>query len=116
LKTSKSKTTKKEDDTNRIYKFTKSTHKITIGRHKHNDIVIPEETTISKIQCTIIWDSDKEKWKILDGIDVNNPSTNGVWYDKINNIYIRVYASQSFEIPDQCIVKIGTSKLKISYN
>jgi hypothetical protein len=62
----------------------------------------PGDKSFSKIQATLIYDSEKKIWKLKDGAD--KPSTNGCW----------VYATHSFEIVDSSIFQFGNSKFRLT--
>jgi len=77
---------------------------ITIGRSKKCDLCY-DENTLSKVLITILWDDTQNLLKIIDGRDSSRPGTNGTW----------LYAAHSYEITDNTICKIGSSKIKITY-
>ena len=75
-----------------------------IGRSKNCEVCF-NENTLSKIHANLKWDENINKWKLIDGKDINSPSTNGTW----------LYAAHSYEINDNTVCKIGSSRIKISY-
>jgi hypothetical protein len=74
---------------------------VTIGRDKSCNFSYPDRKSFSKIHTTFIYDDIKEEWVIHDGTKTKS-STNGTW----------IFGIHSFEIKDQMIVEILTSKIK----
>jgi hypothetical protein len=85
------------------YSFESSEYKsVTIGRDNKCTLCFPDKG-FSKIQTTLLYDSEKKYWKIRDG-SIEKSSTNGTW----------VYAIHSYEIVDNTILEIFNSKLRVS--
>ena len=66
---------------------------ITIGKSNNNDIVLPYEEGISRIQITFFYDKIKEEFYIYDGFfskekNIVKPSTNGIWLSIFSKIEI----------------------------
>ena len=80
-----------------------TTKEITIGRESHCTFAFPKEKSFSRIQTTIKYEEDKGQWLIMDGSKTKS-STNGTW----------VFGTHSFEIKDQMIVEILTTKIKFT--
>ncbi len=78
------------------------TKKVTVGRDK-SAIVCLKDNGFSKIHSTFLFDANKKIWELRDGTDYK-PSTNGTW----------IYAESSYEICDNMVIEVGTSKLKIN--
>lgn len=51
---------------------------IRIGRSKECEIAISKDLELSKIHCTILYDSLSKCWKIIDG-NLTKRSSNGIW-------------------------------------
>lgn len=93
-------------DTNNTKEFTfnKSNNpEVTIGRKKSCDVHI-QTSLVSKIHCTINYETEKNVWIITDG-HKNKKSTNGLWY------YIKTKHPINQEVS---FVKIGTNIIKIT--
>jgi len=52
---------------------------IIIGRCPESDIVLDNDESISRVQCTLFFDHEHNNWYICDGYP-GKPSTNGLWY------------------------------------
>jgi len=78
------------------------TNIITVGRDKTCTISLKDKG-FSKIHSSIMWNNENKFWELKDGI-ANKPSTNGTW----------IYAESSFEINDDTIIEVGSSKLRIN--
>ena len=76
---------------------------ITIGRDKNCDFSFVKEKSFSRIQTSFSFDKKNKYWVISDGSKVKS-STNGTW----------VFGIHSFEIMDEMLVEILTSKIKFS--
>jgi hypothetical protein len=76
---------------------------ITIGRDKNCDFSFVKEKSFSRIQTSFSFDKKNKYWVISDGSKVKS-STNGTW----------VFGTHSFEIKDEMLVEILTSKIKFS--
>ena len=79
----------------------KEINTVTIGRNKNCTFAYPDRKSFSKIHTTFVFDDKNEEWVIFDGTKTKS-STNGTW----------VFGIHSFEIKDQMIVEILTSKIK----
>ena len=76
---------------------------ITIGRDKNCDFSFVKDKSFSRIQTSFSFDKKNKYWVISDGSKVKS-STNGTW----------VFGIHSFEIMDEMLVEILTSKIKFS--
>ena len=76
---------------------------ITIGRDKNCDFSFVKDKSFSRIQTSFSFDKKNKYWVISDGSKVKS-STNGTW----------VFGTHSFEIKDEMLVEILTSKIKFS--
>ena len=76
---------------------------ITIGRDKNCDFSYVKDKSFSRIQTSFSFDKKNKYWVISDGSKVKS-STNGTW----------VFGIHSFEIMDEMLVEILTSKIKFS--
>ena len=76
---------------------------ITIGRDKNCDFSFIKDKSFSRIQTSFSYDKKNKYWVISDGSKVKS-STNGTW----------VFGTHSFEIMDEMLVEILTSKIKFS--
>ena len=74
---------------------------VTIGRDKKCHFSFPENKSFSKVHTSFIYNENSKEWVIQDGT-VSKSSTNGTW----------VFGMHSFEIKDQMVVEILTSKVK----
>jgi hypothetical protein len=79
------------------------TKDITIGRDKNCDFSFAKDKSFSRIQTSFSYDQNNKYWVISDGSKVKS-STNGTW----------VFGTHSFEIMDEMLVEILTSKIKFS--
>ena len=95
---------KKDTEGTRKTIFDPSTTKeITIGRESHCTFAFPKEKSFSRIQTTIKYEAAKGQWPTMDGSKTQS-SPNGTW----------VFGTHSFEIKDQMIVEILTTKIKFT--
>ncbi len=92
----------KDNSVKRLTFDSNDTNKITIGRDKSCTIALKDKG-FSKIHSSLLWNSENKVWEIKDGNE-DKPSTNGTW----------IYAESSFEIVDETIIEVGSSKLKIN--
>ena len=92
----------KENSVRRITFDSCDVNLITVGRDKSSSICLKDKG-FSKIHSSFLWNCDKKYWELRDGIK-DKPSTNGTW----------IYAESSFEICDDTIIEVGSSKLKIN--
>ena len=76
---------------------------ITIGRDKNCDFSYVKDKSFSRIQTSFSFDKKHKYWVISDGSKFKS-STNGTW----------VFGIHSFEIMDEMLVEILTSKIKFS--
>jgi hypothetical protein len=76
---------------------------ITIGRDKNCDFSYVKDKSFSRIQSSFSFDKKHKYWVISDGSKFKS-STNGTW----------VFGIHSFEIMDEMLVEILTSKIKFS--
>ena len=76
---------------------------ITIGRDKNCDFSFVKDKSFSRIQTSFSFDKKNKYWVISDGSKVKS-STNGTW----------IFGIHSFEIMDEMLVEILTSKIKFS--
>ncbi len=76
---------------------------VTIGRDKNCNFAFPKDKSFSRHQTTFSYDDNSKEWTILDGMK-DKGSTNGTW----------VFGTHSFQIKDQLIVEILSSKIKFS--
>ena len=76
---------------------------ITIGRNKNCDFSYVKDKSFSRIQTSFSFDKKHKYWVISDGSKFKS-STNGTW----------VFGIHSFEIMDEMLVEILTSKIKFS--
>ena len=76
---------------------------ITIGRDKNCDFSFVKDKSFSRIQTSFSFDKKHKYWVISDGSKFKS-STNGTW----------VFGIHSFEIMDEMLVEILTSKIKFS--
>ena len=93
-------------DNNELQKQTFDSQKIkevTIGRDSKCNFAFPKDKSFSRIHTTFTWDDNEQVWKIIDG-SKNKSSTNGTW----------VFGTHSFQIQDQMVVEILTSKVRFS--
>jgi len=88
----------------RTFQFTVGDSPVTIGRDKQCSINVSEDKAFSRIQSSIIYDKEEKLWYVADGNGVKQ-STNGTW----------VYANRSFKLEDKCQIKIGDSKIKVTF-
>lgn len=86
-----------------VRQFTIEESPITIGRSSKCSIPFINNSSFSRIQCTITYDEAEKEWKLIDGCEEKN-STNGTW----------VVANHSFEIENELIFKVLDSTIKIS--
>lgn len=93
----------KKDTDGKKQIFDPSTKEIKIGRELHCTYSFPKEKSFSRVQTTIKYEEDKGQWMIMDGSKTKS-STNGTW----------VFGTHSFEIRDQMIVEILTTKIKFT--
>ena len=77
----------------------------TLGRKKNCDFII-HLSVISKVQCSFIFDNERNKWLIIDG-DYNQKkkSTNGLWV-YLNNNELEINDKETF-------LKIGNNIIQI---
>ena len=76
---------------------------ITIGRDKNCDFSFVKDKSFSRIQTSFSFDKKHKYWVISDGSKFKS-STNGTW----------IFGIHSFEIMDEMLVEILTSKIKFS--
>ena len=76
---------------------------VTIGRDSKCTFAFPKDKSFSRCHTTFTWDDGERIWKIIDG-SKNKSSTNGTW----------VFGTHSFQIQDQMVVEILTSKIRFS--
>ena len=67
------------------------------------NFAFPKDKSFSRHQTTFSYDDNNKEWTILDGMK-DKSSTNGTW----------VFGTHSFQIKDQLIVEILSSKIKFS--
>jgi hypothetical protein len=72
--------------------------RITIGRAKSNRIEI-EDLVLSKLQCLVEFNQDKEAWVITDGNGVGKKSMNGTW----------LYLNEDFRIQSDMVFKTNST-------
>lgn len=77
---------------------------VTIGRGNNCNFSFQKDKSFSRVQTSFVYDETKNEWTIIDG-SVTKSSTNGTW----------VFGTHSFEIKDQMIAEILTSKVKFSF-
>lgn len=84
---------------------------IRIGRSKQAEVIYKDDS-VSRIQCTIVF--EKGEWNIYDGYldNGNKGSTNGLWYYYHYDFY-RLLASNKLEMSDDMILKTGNTTLQI---
>ena len=75
---------------------------ITIGKSNNNDIVLPFEEGISRVQLTFFYNNIKEEFYIYDGFfseekNICKLSTNGIWISVFSKL----------EIENDMIFRIG---------
>ena len=75
---------------------------VTVGRDKAATIYLKDKG-FSKIHTSFLWNWVKKFWELKDGNE-EQPSTNGTW----------IYAESSYEICDDTVIEVGSSKLRIS--
>lgn len=75
---------------------------VTVGRDKSATIFLKDKG-FSKIHTTFLWNRVKNFWELKDGNE-EKPSTNGTW----------IYAESSYEISDETVIEVGSSKLRIN--
>ncbi len=75
---------------------------VTVGRDKSATIFLKDKG-FSKIHTSFLWNRVKKFWELKDGNE-EKPSTNGTW----------IYAESSYEIFDDTLIEVGSSKLKIN--
>ena len=86
--------------------------KVTIGRSRKCDLCFSEMKGISKLQCTLQYDSSNKEWIMLDGNN-GKKSTNGTWVFGLNT-YI-IYDCMVVEIfGKQFEIKVIQNKVKSS--
>lgn len=89
--------------TNSTFLFNpKQKPEVVLGRDKCCDVRMNWGKNFSKFHATFIWDEFLEQWKIIDG-GKKGASINGVW----------IFTTKSFEIHDECILRIENSKVKL---
>lgn len=86
------------------YFFESAEKTVTIGRDSHCNIALNGDKGSSKIQTTFSFDTEANLWKMFDGTK-DKPSTNGTW----------LYAAHSFEIKNKTVLRVGNSKLLLTY-
>jgi hypothetical protein len=95
---------RKEGNDNHKLTFDPLTVKeVTIGRDSKCTFAFPKDKSFSRCHTTFTWDDGERLWKIIDG-SKNKSSTNGTW----------VFGTHSFQIQDQMVVEILTSKIRFS--
>ena len=95
---------RKEGNDNQKLIFDPTTVKeVTIGRDSKCTFSFPKDKSFSRCHTTFTWDEGEHVWKIIDG-SKNKSSTNGTW----------VFGTHSFQIQDQMVVEILTSKIRFS--
>ena len=77
---------------------------VTIGRGADCNFSFVKDKSFSRIQTTFCYDENTKEWTIIDGSKTKS-STNGTW----------VFGTHSFEIKDQMIAEILTSKVKFTF-
>lgn len=92
----------KDNSVKRLTFDSRKTTIVTVGRDKVCTISLKDKG-FSKVHSTFLWNPHKKIWEIKDGTE-EKPSTNGTW----------IYAESSFEIVDDTIIEVGSSKLKIN--
>lgn len=90
---------------------------ITIGRNKKCDVYYQEDS-VSKVQCTLIYNDNDNDWMLYDGSMNHNEqrcSTNGLWYINYNLLYDinRLLANKSIELTDKMSLKTGGLKMTV---
>ena len=93
-------------DNNELQKQTFDPQKVkevTIGRDSKCNFAFPKDKSFSRVHTTFTWDDSEQVWKIIDG-SKSKSSTNGTW----------VFGTHSFQIQDQMVVEILTSKVRFS--
>jgi hypothetical protein len=84
------------------YLFQKDKSPVTIGRKQTCSIPI-ESTLLSKIHCSVIFNTTTNCWEIMDGSE-GKPSTNGTW----------IWVNSKYELNEEVtLVKIRSSVIKI---
>lgn len=82
--------------------FSNYTKEIFIGRDKNCHIQLDWDKTYSKIQCCLLWDSDVEQFKLIDGGE-KGPSRNGTW----------ILAHRSIELEEGMSFRVLNSKILV---
>ena len=77
---------------------------MTIGRGADCNFSFEKDKSFSRIQTSFLYDENTKEWTIIDGSKTKS-STNGTW----------VFGTHSFEIKDQMIAEILTSKVKFKF-
>lgn len=77
---------------------------VTIGRGADCNFSFAKDKSFSRIQTSFLYDENTKEWTVIDGSKTKS-STNGTW----------VFGSRSFEIKDQMIAEILTSKVKFKF-
>ena len=77
---------------------------VTIGRGADCTFLFAKDKSFSRIQTSFLYDENTKEWTVIDGSKTKS-STNGTW----------VFGSRSFEIKDQMIAEILTSKVKFKF-
>lgn len=77
---------------------------VTIGRGADCNFSFAKDKSFSRIQTSFLYDENTKEWTIIDGSKTKS-STNGTW----------VFGTHSFEIKDQMIAEILTSKVKFKF-
>ena len=94
----------KDVDTRKKEVFDPSIKKeVTIGRDSDCTLLFPKDKSFSRIQTTFVFEEEENMWRIIDGSKTKS-STNGTW----------AFGTHSFEIKDQMIVEILTTKVKFT--
>lgn len=84
--------------------FNSTTKEITLGRSNQCSFCLENETDISKIQCTIYYNTQRKAWVLIDG-SKEKKSTNGSW----------LIASHSYPLYDDIELEIFSNSIKIKY-